>query len=449
MPDLAAIGACSFAEYNTKDFCDLLPRATVSIIGDSLSWEQYRSLIQLHNVPTRQGYQHQSYELNTNIQQPICDGGTTAVVYRRDDTLQYVKESIEQNFPMVLILNRGAHYVPDDQLKQDMKSLVKVVQKWLQKCEKEYKIECHFFWRTTVPGHIGCNTTERAMTTPVYDLHDIEKSWIKNKSLYNDISREYHWYDFQHQNEIVLDMLKESGLMEKLNVQVIDAYYINTLRPDEHRAASGDCLHSCFPGKMDVYNRLLLHYLKMQRSSNDVQRLQKVATKENWPINVLTEYDEAATMKAREIRLAKELAELQRLNTKEENDSKVEDHESDDAEESGSDSGKKSKTSKKSKDSSKSKSADVKDGDEKENDSNERKNEDSTNRKKDSHGNEESDTSGDDNDNGDDDEENDDNNDDDEENDNDDDDEEEETSNDDTGDVVKEENSDNGNAENE
>ena len=375
MPDLAAIGACAFDEYNTNDFCDLLPRATISIIGDSLSWEQYRSLIQLHNVPTRQGYQHQSYELNTNIQQPICEGGTTAVVYRRDDTLQYVKESIEQNFPTVLVLNRGAHYVPDDQLKLEMKSLIKVVQTWLKKCEKDYKIECHFFWRTSVPGHIGCNTTERAMTTPVYDLHDIEKTWIKNKSLYNDISREYHWHDFQHQNEIVLDLLKESGLLEKLNVQVIDAYHINTLRPDEHRANAGDCLHNCFPGKMDVYNRLLLHYLKMQRSQNDIQRLQKVATEKNWPMNILTEYDEVATQQARNIRLAKELAELERLNGKEKTDTKGKGNEQEDAEESqdaesGGDSNsnsdsssgstsKKSQTSKESNDSSDTKGADV------------------------------------------------------------------------------------------
>ena len=380
MPDMAAIGACSFAEYDTNELCDLLPRATVSIIGDSLSWEQYRSLIQLHNVPTRQGYQHQSFELNTNIQQPICDGGTTAVVYRRDDTLQHVKESIEQNFPTVLILNRGAHYVPDDQLKQEMKSLIKVIQKWLQKCESEYKIECHFFWRTTVPGHIGCNTTERAMTTPAYDLHDIEKTWIKNKSLYDDISLEYHWYDFKHQNEIVLDLLKESGLLAKLNVQVIDAYDINTLRPDEHRASTGDCLHSCFPGKMDVYNRLLLHYLTMQRSQNDIQRLQKVANDKNWPINIATEYDEDATKKAREDRLVQELAELQRLSSQEETDTNVENNEKNDSEESRSSSsrsGKKTKTSEKSTDSSKAKDA-GREEEEEENEGNEDDNKDST-----------------------------------------------------------------------
>jgi hypothetical protein len=46
------------------------------------------------------------------------------------------------------------------------------------------------------------------------------------------------------------------------------------LRPDEHRAHQTDCLHNCYPGKMDVYNHLLLHHLTMQRTVEDVQQLQ-------------------------------------------------------------------------------------------------------------------------------------------------------------------------------
>ena len=52
----------------------------------------------------------------------------------------------------------------------------------------------------------------------------------------------------------------------------MDAYYLNVLRPDEHRAHQKDCLHNCYPGKMDVYNRLLLHYVRMRRSRYDTQR---------------------------------------------------------------------------------------------------------------------------------------------------------------------------------
>jgi hypothetical protein len=59
-----------------------------------------------------------------------------------------------------------------------------------------------------------------------------------------------------------------------LSVTIIDAYELNMLRPDEHRAHQADCLHNCYPGKMDVYNQLLLHHLTMQRTAEDVQQLQ-------------------------------------------------------------------------------------------------------------------------------------------------------------------------------
>jgi GDSL/SGNH-like Acyl-Esterase family found in Pmr5 and Cas1p len=305
MPDLAAIGHCHFDDYDAARLCALLPRATIAIVGDSLSFEQYRSLVSLHHVQTHQGYQFQSFELQQNIQQALCEG-TTTVVYRRDDYLQNLTASIQEHFPTVLVLNRGSHYVPDQQLVREMKGLIKEIKSWLRQCD-DWKIECYFFWRTSVPGHMGCNTTA-GYTTPVYDVHDIEQQLIQNQSLYNEISREYHWHDFQHQNELILKLLRQAELS---NFQVLDAYHLNVLRPDEHRAHQGDCLHNCFPGKMDVYNRLLLHYLQMQRSENDIQRLQVVAQQKKWPVTVEdTVYDEAATKQAKDARLQREAEAL-------------------------------------------------------------------------------------------------------------------------------------------
>ena len=91
---------------------------------------------------------------------------------------------------------------------------------------------------------------------------------------YDNVTIHYHWYDFQHQNLLMVDHLKRAGL----DFEVIDAYYINILRPDEHRVQSGDCLHNCYPGKMDVYNQLLLHYLRQQRTEQDIERLEELFT---------------------------------------------------------------------------------------------------------------------------------------------------------------------------
>ena len=65
-----------------------------------------------------------------------------------------------------------------------------------------------------------------------------------------------------------------SSSFGSLTYRVIDTYHLNMLRPDEHRAHTNDCLHNCYPGKMDVQNQLLLHFLKMDRSAHDVQRLE-------------------------------------------------------------------------------------------------------------------------------------------------------------------------------
>lgn len=109
---------------------------------------------------------------------------------------------------------------------------------------------------------------------------------IADRSLYNNRTLGYHWFDYQHQNLLVEEFLKKelvlkhSPAMEQTQevdhyneLQILDAYYLNVLRPDEHRAHQGDCLHNCYPGKMDVYSRLLLHYLLGQRTQQDIDDL--------------------------------------------------------------------------------------------------------------------------------------------------------------------------------
>ncbi len=138
---------------------------------------------------------------------------------------------------------------------------------WHTQC-KEFGIKCHLFWRTTVPGHPLCQ--ERNYSEPVNDLQAME-ALIGNLSNYDERTLQYHWYDYQHQNELVISRLAEN--LATSDFEIIDGYYLNILRPDEHRAHQGDCLHSCYPGKMDVYSQLLLHYLKVQRSQDDINGL--------------------------------------------------------------------------------------------------------------------------------------------------------------------------------
>jgi hypothetical protein len=287
---------CALTRWDKEMFCSLMRGATVAIVGDSLSWEHYSSLIQLNGLKTHQGYQHQSRELQMNIAQSICKG-RTRVVYRRDDKLQNVTDAIQSTFPSVLVLNRGAHYVNDTVLLEDIRHNLQEVKQWLQDCDQKYKIKCHFFWRTSVPGHPECGTFPK----PVNDLALMEER-VANLAFYNNRSINFHWYDYQHQNELVLNEIEKAGI----DYNIIDAYYLNMLRPDEHRAHQDDCLHNCYPGKMDIYNQLMLHFLRMNRSKNDAKKAESVAKANKWAIGETTVYDPEATEAARKIRNFKE-----------------------------------------------------------------------------------------------------------------------------------------------
>jgi hypothetical protein len=273
--------ACHFTEWNRDVFCELAMYATVMVLGDSLSWESYASLVLLlgANSTPHEGYQKMSRIRNVNVGHAVC-GGRSRIVYRRDDYLLKVRHALfesESNIPQVLVLNRGAHYANDTDLMIGVRSALDVVEEWLDRCD-QLKIKCHFFWRTTVPGHHHCHTFK----APVNDLAAME-AHIANLSLYDVTARRWHWYDFQHQNLLVEAELKDRS---HLPHRILDGYRINVLRPDHH--TSRDCLHSCYPGKMDLYPQLLLHYLRSDRSSADVQRLRSVVHEQRWNLNVTT-----------------------------------------------------------------------------------------------------------------------------------------------------------------
>lgn len=257
---------CEFTQWNESEFCSLMRRGTVLIAGDSLSWEQFSSLAQLLGTRVHQSSQLVSKETKSNHISLACNR-QTRLVFRRDDILRNLTNAMTDAFPQVVVLNRGAHYQNDTKLLAGINENIRELKMWLGACEIA-EIKCHLFWRTSVPGHPLCD--EKGFDAPNNDI-EVMESWISNISNYDNQTLKYHWYDYQRQNQLVLDALR-TGLGED-TFEVLDAYYLNVRRPDEHRAHQGDCLHSCYPGKMDVYNQLLLHYLKRDRTMEDIEDL--------------------------------------------------------------------------------------------------------------------------------------------------------------------------------
>jgi hypothetical protein len=252
--------SCLVLPWNSNLFCNLLANTTITIIGDSLSWEQYSSLLQLLGQRVHQNDQHKSRDENKNHIQYAC-GNTVKLVWRNDAYLKNIEASIQEDMPNLIVLNRGAHYVSDEALLSDLTVNLDQLRPWQDTCNKQGRLLCLTMWRTTVPGTPQCNTTEgdNRYSEPNNNRLEME-NLVQDPRHYNNVTINYHWKDFGRQNELVLDLWQKSGL----DYSVIDAYELNILRPDLHRAHQGDCLHNCYPGKMDVYNQLLLHNVLMK-----------------------------------------------------------------------------------------------------------------------------------------------------------------------------------------
>jgi hypothetical protein len=185
---------------------------------------------------------------------PCENNSEWKLVFRRTFLLEDLPKTVQHHQPHIIVFNRGAHYTPDELFVPQFQATIAHLESWQQKCRSSGQ-RCLLFYRTTVPGHPNCRKLNKK--GPSDSIFDME-AWIGNRSNYDEEKSKwkFHWWRFTFQNELAITALLDSSLQ----FQVLDAYDINILRPDLHRGK--DCLHSCFPGKMDVYNRMLLHYMK-------------------------------------------------------------------------------------------------------------------------------------------------------------------------------------------
>lgn len=243
-------GSCIFDPWNASDFCSL-GWTSIAIVGDSLSWEHYSSLVMSLGLYSDPNDQFVSRRHKKNIITMGCND-TLKLIYRRSDQLEYVPHVIREEKPQMLVLNKGSHPVNDDIYEGGWMQTISILEEY-ERNLTESGLPSMFLFRTTVPGHPQCEK----YTAPVNNTTQME-AIIANKSSYLANMLKYRWWQFKAQNEIMERLLQKSTLQ---NYHIIDAYDINILRPDHHRPP--DCLHNCFPSKTEVYHQLIIHFLKM------------------------------------------------------------------------------------------------------------------------------------------------------------------------------------------
>ena len=250
--------SCQLTAWNRDHFCTVMSQQTILFMGDSLTQEATYAFGELMGLRVNDGIGEPGNYPRYNLE-GACNG-TVEAIFHRADYLRpsTVAQKLQDHFPNVVVLNRGAHYVSDEDLLQAINGIIRCIAVWQARCAETNK-RCLLVWRTTVPGHPGCKSAQQ----PTNDRQAMERLIdVDPRSI------EWKWPLFQHQNELVENALTKSNI----DYEMLDAYDINILRPDAHRVGFNDCLHNCLNSKLDVYSQILLHILQRRNWGAEISQ---------------------------------------------------------------------------------------------------------------------------------------------------------------------------------
>uniref|UniRef100_A0A7S3VER1 SGNH domain-containing protein n=1 Tax=Chaetoceros debilis TaxID=122233 RepID=A0A7S3VER1_9STRA len=269
--------SCEFQqEFNSELFCDRMKNTVILFIGDSITWEMYESLVHLTDGHVDKRVHNRAIQRKIAIVINVCGDNHVTLIYRWNKDLSNkgtsvaIENMLNETFPTMIVLNTGAHYQSDIVYHERMDHALDLIAGWQSMCQ-DRNLPCPFFWRTTPPGIFNC----KSFTRPVNNITMMEEHVASNPGAYN-------WNHFRHQNELALQKLESSGLS---SYNIIDAYEVGIQRP-ELQVSQADCLHHCQPAAADAYNTIMLHYLQVNRTLEDMSKIAKYEYSYNRTTNI-------------------------------------------------------------------------------------------------------------------------------------------------------------------
>jgi len=257
----------AFPRYSPLKFCSLLKGRNLLFVGDSTTHEHYSSLRWLLGEPS--GIDDQF----TGNSGSNCSSTSSLIQWARNDFLSFIGEQfwtrgesrIDVESPWthlvrnnsIIVMNSGAHTVPIEQYIFRLTQAINYI--------RDNFTGVKLIWRTSVPGHSNCGNPALQSPLTQAQFSQINKvnyltfagkpewQWELLPQL-NIVARETFTELFGHAaGQFPIDDMVNNDWFE------LDAYSLNKLRPDSHRAP--DCLHQCTPGPIDEWNRILFAIL--------------------------------------------------------------------------------------------------------------------------------------------------------------------------------------------
>ena len=307
-----------FPLWSPVYFCLALASRPLLIVGDSISYQQYQSLIFLLGDESRDEQfggadsdichrlldAHHKREMHRwctleasawpySDTPRLCANGSwtegklppalnsshVRIRFARNDFLSAVsvanwsragtRDDVEYPWrnlvtpTTLLVINTGVHVMESGVYRSNLQDVLT----WLRSTYPCVTI----VWRSSVPGHADCNSPwhQMPLTRSRY-LHFDQQGQLLHRG--NPV---YKWEDVRALNAVARELIANitrdpdpicasSSAFRVGGVYEIDVDSFDKLRPDSHRPS--DCLHQCLPGPVDTWNRLLYNVLIGQAS---------------------------------------------------------------------------------------------------------------------------------------------------------------------------------------
>ncbi|KAG2237604.1 hypothetical protein INT48_004507 [Thamnidium elegans] len=265
---------CRSIELNPKVLAEHFREHPILFVGDSITQLQFESLACLlgEHFPNRHPPKSNLNGGNTKIkvnELAAVDRETSSLAYIRSDYLLRLDDykvispfedvgsqlGNGENYPWVhaldrfdyIVLNTGPHWHPNiqwgpNQSEQELlAAFKKAMSAVLDYLKNNVKSHQKVWIRTTPYGHASCSQFKEPQVNPFAPTGR---------------TGEYEWHLFQEFDNIWKHLLADD---EDTRFDIFDISTLSNQRGDAHSKPDADCLHTCIPGPVDTWNKLLNH----------------------------------------------------------------------------------------------------------------------------------------------------------------------------------------------
>ncbi|KAI8990986.1 GDSL/SGNH-like acyl-esterase family found in Pmr5 and Cas1p-domain-containing protein [Mycotypha africana] len=266
---------CTLLDFNPKLLSEHLNDHPILFVGDSITQLQFESLgCLLGHYYTNRHPSHSNLNggnPNIRVDEKAPESKETAsLAFIRSDYLLRLDDfkltipadspgtqlGTGLNHPWVhglsyfdyIVLNTGPHWHPNlmwgpneteeellDAFKRAMSTILDYLDNHVRSNQKVWI-------RTTPYGHAACSQFTEPSITPIPP---------------SGKTGEFEWHLFQQFDMIWKDILLPYRKDNRF--EIFDVTTLSNLRGDAHSKPDKDCLHTCLPGPVDYWNRLLYH----------------------------------------------------------------------------------------------------------------------------------------------------------------------------------------------